>query len=144
MKKSRALALLALFGSVWVLSACIVVVEKEEDDYHRRRWRLEVIVYDNHTYYNTQSSGYTVTLNEASFTGTGDCNQFEGQYKTDVAEGDFQVLALSNTEKGCGVESLEPLFFSGLRTSHTYEVNGDEMVLQYNGRGNQMQFTAVD
>lgn len=123
LQKSVPAALLLLL----FLPACILVVEEQDDYFHRHRWRLDVIVYYGRSYEATEP--YTVNFEAAGdLYGRADCNDYDGAYAT-PREGSLVIREIYSEGSACGRQSLEDLYFEVLSSAVTYRVRGDELIV---------------
>jgi heat shock protein HslJ len=122
-KKSVLAGLLLLL----CLPACILVVEEEDDYFHRNRWRLDVIVYYGRTY--TADAPYTVTFQSTGdLYGRADCNDYDGRYET-PRDGSLRIQEIYSEGSACGRQSLEDSYFEVLSSAVTYRVRGDDLII---------------
>lgn len=135
MSQEGLLAVLILMA--FVLQACIIVVDPDDDgsifhddeDLSGSRWRLERIVFGGRSHAITDGGAYTLRFdNDGELSGRADCNSYGAEYRFSRSN-TLSILDFYATEVACERTSLENEYFDNLLDTGSYEIRRDELVL---------------
>ena len=113
---------------------------RHDDDYYRRRWELELIVYSSNTYAPRDGDVYTITFeNTDVFSGRADCVQFDGDYAVGRTS-TLTIKTLNADSPACGADSIADMYLDELASARSFSGNADELVIHLDGENNLMRF----
>lgn len=136
LKMSQEGLLAALILLAFVLQACIIVVDPDEDDdffdhydLSGSRWQLELIVFGGRSHGITDGGEYTLRFDRnGNLSGRADCNSYGGEYRFSRSN-TLSILDFYATEVACERTSLENEYFDNLLDVVSYHIRGDELEL---------------